>query len=220
MIAEHILKFYSDLKIPPLPKSIIAMNPYQNRDTLLLCEQFYNKYYADSDRRILMLGINPGRFGSGITGISFTDPIRLEDNCRIKNTLAKKPELSATFIYSMIEAYGGTAKFYKKYFISAVSPLGFLKNNKNANYYDDSRLQTAVTPFIVNSIERIISTVCEKNICYCIGEGENFKFLSGLNVKHGWFKKLVPLPHPRFIMQYRRKRLLEYVELYLNVLAE
>ena len=38
--------------------------------------------------------------------------------------------------------------FYANYFIGAVCPLGFMKDGKNINYYDDKKLQQAVTPFI------------------------------------------------------------------------
>ncbi len=39
--------------------------------------------------RYLILGINPGRFGGGITGIPFTDPIRLQNICGIENDFQK-----------------------------------------------------------------------------------------------------------------------------------
>jgi hypothetical protein len=58
------------------------------------------------------------------------------------------------------------------------------------------------------------------DVCYCLGEGENFKYFSRLNASHGFFKTIVPLAHPRFIMQYRRKRVWEYVETYLSRFGE
>jgi hypothetical protein len=48
-----------------------------------------------------------------------------------------------------------------------------------------------------------------------LGEGENFKFLNQLNNELEIFRKIVPLAHPRFIMQYRRKKVSEHVEDYL-----
>lgn len=39
-----------------------------------------------------ILGINPGRFGAGTTGIAFIDPIRLENECGINNSFPKKVE--------------------------------------------------------------------------------------------------------------------------------
>ena len=98
-LSEAILKFYKGLQAPRMPKGIAVMNPYQDAAVFPLVKAFYEKYYNDNKTRTLMLGINPGRFGSGTTGISFTDPIRLETVCGILNMIPKKPELSSDFIY-------------------------------------------------------------------------------------------------------------------------
>lgn len=214
-----MLAFLGQLSIDArLPKGVKAMNPYKDPYTLGLCKLFYHKFYSDTNERTLLVGINPGRFGSGTTGISFTDPIKLEKFCGIPNTLQKKPELSADFIYIMINAMGGAAQFYKRYLISAVSPLGFIRDGININYYDIPALQKAVTPFIVKSVGQMMDLGISKARCFCIGEGKNFVFLDQMNKKHGWFGEVVPLPHPRFIMQYRRKRVDEYVEIYKSAL--
>ncbi len=216
LFSERVLTFYKSLKLDvSLPKGIEYMNPYVDDYTLQLCELFYQKYYSDEKERTLLVGINPGRFGSGTTGISFTDPIKLENECGIPNTLIKKPELSADFIYAMIKAYGGPKKFYSNYFISAVSPLGFTKEGKNINYYDEPALQKTVTPFIIHSINDMIKLGISRKKCFCIGEGKNLSFLSKLNEEHQWFEEIVPLAHPRFIMQYKRKSVSKYIDDYL-----
>jgi len=214
--ANRVLHFYKGLELGiTLPKGIEYMNPYVDDYAFQLCELFYNKYYSDEKERTLLVGINPGRFGSGTTGISFTDPIKLEKECNIANTLSKKPELSADFIYAMIKAFGGPEKFYRNYFISAVSPLGFIKAGKNINYYDEPALQKAVTPFIIRSINSMVSLGISKKKCFCIGEGKNLSFLSKLNEEHQWFEEIIPLAHPRFIMQYKRKSVSKYIDDYI-----
>lgn len=214
------IEFVSNLRIDnKIPKEIEVMNPYQDTYTLELCKKFFTKYYDDEQPRTLLVGINPGRFGSGMTGVSFTDPIKLENICGIPNTFPKKPELSADFIYTMINAYGGPDKFYKKYFISAVSPLGFTKDGKNINYYDDVKLQAAITPFVIKSISQLLTIGINKEVCYCIGEGKNINYLNKLNTEHEWFDEIIPLAHPRFIMQYKRKYVDEYVKDYLQKLG-
>ncbi len=221
LFSSHILAFYKQLQLDTsLPDGISLLNPYTNAYTFSLCEQFYTKYYNDDKPRTLLLGINPGRLGSGTTGISFTDPILLEQVCGITNTLQKKAELSATFIYRVIEAFGGVHKFYDAFFISAISPLGFTKDGKNMNYYDDKKLTEAVTPFIINSITQLLKGNINRTHCYCIGEGKNLTFLTALNTEHQWFKKIIPLAHPRFIMQYKRKHVGEYISRYINLLQE
>lgn len=216
--ATKILTFLSTLETPKVPRGIAVMNPYQDPKTMKVVRQFVEKYFSDSAARTLLLGINPGRFGAGLTGIAFTDPIRLEEVCGIPNTLDKKPELSAEFIYRMIDAYGGPVPFYKKYLISAVSPLGFTRDGKNINYYDDKKLETAIRPFAIRCIQHLVDQGVNREVCYCIGEGKNHHFLHQLNEEHGWFRHIKPLPHPRFIMQYRRKHLDQYIRQYLDQL--
>jgi hypothetical protein len=207
MLSDSILTFLKELKITAkLPKGIGVLSPYDNAKTFELCRQFYRKYYNDNNRRTLLLGINPGRFGSGTTGISFTDPIKLEKYCGIKNDLVKKPELSADFIYAMSHEFGGLESFYNKYFISSVSPLGFVQNGKNINYYDVPKLEKAITPFMIQSIDQLIAMGMASEKVFCIGGDKNLKALTRLNENHQWFKEIVPLPHPRFIMQYRGKK--------------
>ncbi|HEY8935255.1 MAG TPA: uracil-DNA glycosylase family protein [Cyclobacteriaceae bacterium] len=215
--ADNVLSFNKKLKIDAaLPEGVHVLNPFKDNTTFALCSLFYKKYYDDRAERTIIFGINPGRLGGGITGVPFTDPIKLETICHISNTLSKKPELSADFIYQMIAAFGGPEIFYKKFFISAVSPLGFMKDDKNLNYYDIKELQNAIAPFIVDCIEKQLQFNVRKDICYCLGEGDNFKFITNLNKKHQFFNIIIPLPHPRFIMQYRRKKISEFIELYLE----
>lgn len=210
--ADHILTFFQQLNITtPLPNGVEVLNPYQDEQVFELCKQFYKKYYEDDHERILILGINPGRHGGGLTGIPFTDPLKLEKYCGITNSLQKKSELSADFIYTMINSYGGPVQFYEKFYFSSVSPLGFTMDGKNLNYYDIKELQVSLREFIIQSITATISFGISRSVCYCLGEGENFKFLSRLNKELQLFKKIVPLAHPRFIMQYQRKKVPEYV---------
>jgi len=212
--ADNILSFQKKLKLNiALPKGVEAMNPYREKETQQLCEIFYNKFYDDNEERFLILGINPGRFGGGLTGIPFTDPVKLE-MLGISNNFDKKKELSADFIYEMIDAYGGAEKFYKKFYFSSVSPLGFVKDEKNLNYYDVKGLPELLDDFIVKCLKVQLSWGINPHICFCLGEGENYKFIKKLNERNRFFETVVALPHPRFIMQYRRKRLNEFIQLY------
>ena len=101
----------------------------------------------------------------------------------------------------MIEAYGGVEKFYGQFYISAISPLGFIKDGKNLNYYDDKTIKQLIEPFVIDCINRQLSWGLCHDICFCIGEGENLKYLQQLNNEHKWFKAIKAVSHPRFIMQ-------------------
>jgi hypothetical protein len=220
-LSNKILDFFSSLRIPTfLPRGVQVLNPYQDPTVFRLCESFYTNYYQDALPRTLIIGINPGRFGGGLTGIPFTDPIRLEKVCGIPNKLTKKSELSSEYIYSMIDAYGGCEEFYRRFYFTSVSPLGFTKQGKNLNYYDDRKLAERLTPFIVYCLEIQLRWGIKRSIAYCLGEGENFKFLSRLNEEHHFFEKLQPLAHPRFIMQYKRKSVNKYIDQYLQLLNQ
>ena len=217
--AEQILSFYKTLSLTiQLPKGVEVMNPFQNPQAFELCEKFYHRFYDDQKTRRLMLGINPGRFGGGTTGIPFTDPVKLEKFCNIPNDLPKKVELSADFMYTMMETYGGVQAFYQNFFVSAISPLGFTQDGTNLNYYDNKELEKLVRKFIVDSIKAQLKFPINTDVCFCLGEGQNYKYLAKLNAEYSFFKEIVPLPHPRFIMQYRRKRIAEFANLYVEKL--
>ncbi|RLD45269.1 MAG: DUF4918 domain-containing protein [Bacteroidetes bacterium] len=211
--SERVMKFYDALHIEEvLPEGIEIINPYQQAEVKEVCREFYTKYYSDNNGRHLILGINPGRFGAGITGIPFTDPQKLADECGIANSFNKRSELSSEFIYFLINAMGGPAHFYKHYFIGAVSPLGFLKNGKNHNYYDSAELYRALKPFIIKNLVEQIGLGITSRKCFCLGQGKNLEYMNRLNDELGLFDEIIPLPHPRWVMQYRRKKL----DLYLS----
>ena len=183
-------------------------------------ETFLYKYFNDNSPRRILLGINPGRFGAGVTGINFTAPRQLKEFCGIDHEFKKQSELSAEFIYEMITAYGGTENFYSKFFIGSVCPLGFIKNGKNINYYDDRELLKTVEPFVIKSLKQLLDFNVDRKNCLVIGGEKNYKYLISLNERFGWFDEITPLPHPRFIMQYRRKQKLQFIQQYLQFIGK
>lgn len=218
--AEHVVAFTRALRPPEilLPEGFSWLFPYEQPETMEALTAFYLKFYADERPRTFLFGINPGRFGAGTTGVPFTDPIRLEGECGIGNSFPKKPELSSQFVWQFINAFGGAAAFCSDFYITSLSPLGFVKNGVNINYYDDRALLKAVEPFIVWNIRTQLGFGARQEAAICLGEGQNFKVFQRLNAQHGFFRDVIPLPHPRWVMQYRRKRLDEYLRLYVDVL--
>ncbi|HHB78790.1 MAG TPA: DUF4918 family protein [Saprospiraceae bacterium] len=202
-----------------LPEDIELLFPYGKKATMQAVSQFYTKFFNDRKERTFLFGINPGRFGSGITGVSFTDPYFLETTCGIPNDFDKKKELSSIFINEVIMAFGGAKAFYEKFYITAVSHLGFIKEGKNINYYDDKALQKAVLPHIIRNIQTQIQFGANRKVAFSIGKGTNYKFLTQLNKEHRFFDKIEALPHPRWVLQYRRKTKELYVDEYLNKLG-
>ena len=215
VLAESIINFYQSLEPPRLPKGIDILFPQKSEEVMKVVKTFFYKFYNDTHPRRLIFGINPGRFGAGTTGINFTAPKQLKEICGIDHCFKSQTELSAEFIYESIQAFGGIKNFYENYFITSVSPLGFVTNGLNLNYYDDKNLQQAVTPFIISSIQKQIALGFKTDFCICIGGDKNLKFFSALNKEYKFFDEIVPLPHPRFIMQYRRKQKENYIQQYL-----
>lgn len=205
-----------------LPDGINLMNPFRENDLILpVSSAFYRKYYNDDKPRHLILGINPGRFGAGVTGIPFTDTKRLQDPCGIPYTGKVTHEPSSVFVYDVIDVYGGPAAFYRDFYINSVFPLGFTISGgsgkvTNFNYYDSRELTEAIYEYSVENIGKLISLGIETDICYCFGSGKNEKFIRSLNLKFGFFGEIIALEHPRFIMQYKSKNKQEYVEKYIR----
>ncbi len=194
------------------------MNPYADERVRVYLRAFLDKFCTDTKPRGLILGINPGRFGAGITGITFTDPVALADFCGIENHLGRRRELSSVFVYDVIARLGGPAEFFARYFLSAICPLGFTRAGLNINYYDDKRLAQAVTPFIVSTLKQQIDIAGRSDVAFVLGAGKNLEFIRRLNEEHEFFERLQALDHPRFIMQYRRRRLEDYVRAYADAL--
>lgn len=218
---EHILTFLQQLDFPgPLPRAVEIMNPFKEAATWQVCTEFYRRYYHDRGTRSLILGINPGRFGGGVTGIPFTDPIRLEQDCSISNSFAKKPELSSVFVYELIHQYGGPEQFYRDFYLSSTSPLGFTRHQKNCNYYDDPKLEQDIRGFVIDCMRKQLSFPIRTRRVFVLGEGKNYRFLSALNEQIHFCDSLIGLPHPRFVMQYQLKQKSKHLSAYLRALGE
>jgi hypothetical protein len=212
---ERLLDFYRKLETPRnLPKGIEVMNPYRDAKVWQYVTEFCRRFFADNVPRTLVFGINPGRFGGGRTGVMFTDPVALESLCGIRNDLDKRRETSSQFVYDLIESMGGAQRFYGEYLLTAVSPLGFVRDGLNYNYYDDPLLLERLRPFILRTLERQLALGTCRGTAILLGSGANLKFFAALNQEHGLFRKVLALDHPRFIMQYRRKRVAEYRRAY------
>jgi hypothetical protein len=214
-IQNYIAGFNEQL--PKLSEDIQILQPYRNQEAQKLSRLFYNKYYTDQHKRFLILGINPGRHGAGITGIPFTDTKRLKEYCQIISE-SQTHEISSEFIYRMIETYGGATNFYSNFFISSVSPVGFTRNQKNYNYYDDARINLQLTDYLIHQMNRLLQLPLETDKVICLGEGKNYQYLCKLNYQFNWFKEIIPLPHPRYIMQYKRPQVKSHIDLYINIL--
>ena len=216
--ADKAIKCFLSLKSHSiLQKNIKSINPYLKPEVQSATKHFFNKYFNDSKERLFVFGINPGRFGGGLTGISFTDPVALREECGIKNNLGNKRELSSKFIYQLINEFGGANKFFSKVYLTALYPLAILRNGKNYNYYDDAALYKTLKPHIIHSVKEQLTFGARKDIAISLGK-KNAKLFIDINTEYNLFRTIRVLDHPRYIMQYKLKWLREYLDEYLSVM--
>lgn len=197
--------------------NIEIINPYNSDEVKSVVKKFFGKYYDDSNERIFIIGINPGRFGGGLTGISFTDPVALREHCGIENNLGNKKELSSKFIYSLVNKFGGTEKFFSKVFLTALYPFALTKDGKNFNYYDDKNVSKILSEDIIKNIEFQISFGARKDFAILLGK-KNADYFSTINNKYRFFREIIMVEHPRYIMQYKLKNIDYYINKYFNAI--
>ena len=209
-----------------LPAPYKLINPYSSRNkkqVLQMVQIFYQKYFNDNNKRCLILGSSPARRGSAITGVPFEDASNLQKETGISLANFHVNNAASNFLNEVIDKYGGRTKFYHNFYLNFVCPLGICKinskgNHVNCNYYENKQVEEMVTPLIISALKTQISFGIDTSVCYCIGSGQNYQELSKINKKWGFFQKIVPLEHPRFITQYHPEDEKKYLHKYLNAL--
>ena len=207
--AERLLRFLTNFPLPDaLPEGVAALSPFREPAVNDLLRRFSEKYYADNQPRIAVLGINPGRLGMGRTGVAFTDPGALTEFCGIAHDLPRqRPELSSQFVYQVVAALGGPQTFYQHFYLGSIYPLVLLNKGLNYNYYDSPALTKALWPDMQLSLcQQARELGLRTDVAVSLGR-RNGIFFNRLNEKLVLFKKIVVLDHPRYLMQYRRRDL-------------
>ena len=220
-------RFLSNVDLS-VPDEFKIINPFcgDSKDKVdQIIEIFYHKFYDDNKKRRMILGSSPARRGTAITGIPYEDAQHLQNQTGIFIDDFYVNKSSSSFLYDVIDMYGGTDKFYSDFYMNFICPLGIVKINSkgrevNCNYYEDKKLQETLYDFIIQTLKMQMEFNIDRSICYCIGSGENYEFLKKINEKYCFFDKIIPLEHPRFIMQYNSKNKEYYLNKYLNALTK
>lgn len=225
--SEKILDYcekLSNIKLDSFENYII-INPYSsNKEQIkLITTKFYNKYYNDNKNRRLILGSNPARRATAVTGIPFEDAAHIQQTTGIFIDNFYVNKSSSNFLYDVIDEYGGCEKFYSDFYMNFVFPLGIAKINSkgsesNCNYYEIKQFEKKLEKYIIDFIKEILKLDIDTSICYCIGSGKNYEYLLKINKEYNFFKTIIPLEHPRFIMQYNSKNKDLYLKKYLTAL--
>lgn len=230
LINDNIMDFYDGLGANGviLPEGFRLINPFtgeQKEKVHEVVAAFYDKYYWDSRPRKIILGSSPARRGTAVTGVPFEDASRLyiETGIALEDFYINKA--SSNFLYDVMDLYGGCEKFYSDYYMNFVCPLGIVRKTikgkeVNCNYYENKELMNSLDKFIISRLETQISWNFDRSVCLCIGSGENYQYLSRLNDSKHYFKKIIPLEHPRYIMQYNSRNKSYYIDKYLAALND
>lgn len=220
-LSDKIIAFNQSLHFSDsLPKGFRVLNPFlDNPETMEVMKRFYDKFYHDRHKRKFIIGINPSRLGAGTTGVPFTDTKRLDAVCGIKMKTATTHGVSSSFVYEVIQEYGGPKKFFGEFYINSPFPLAIVRKVKgnrevNANYYDSRGLYKAVKGYMTETLKKHIALGLETDEVYSLGI-RNAKFLEELNQETRLFGKIIALEHPRFIQQYKSKEKKYYMDKYI-----
>lgn len=227
-VADRVLQFNEQLgeTALELPPGFAVINPFsgpQKRHVREVTTAFYQRFYDDHEPRRLVLGSSPARRGTAVTGVPFVDAELLKSESGTDIDGYAISRTSSGFIDEVISRCGGRERFYATFVMSFVCPLGLVKRKAkggevNANYYENKNLLESLRSFIVDTMKRQLTFGTDTSTCYCIGSGENFKFLSKINMEERFFDKIVPLEHPRFITQYNAERKGEFLGKYVRAL--
>lgn len=203
-LVDNMLNFYNAINSSDELKqqSITVLNEFIENEKLV--REFYEKYVNNNidNIKVVMCGINPGRYGAGKTGIPFIDFNSLSE--LLQNIKRKDSERSAEFFYSIIKNYRAE-KFYSNIYVTNICSIGFEKSKKNHNYYE---LSEAIKEIIYkNFLEKMkiinpnviipLSKEVEKTLKYLKSNGElkNVLIDEGLNhpyycsIKTNWEKQ-------------------------------
>lgn len=104
----------------------------------------YIERYGATRKRVVLLGMNPGPFGMGQTGVPFGEVARVREFLGIEGTVGRpahehperpvlgfgctRSEVSGARVWGLVEARWGTAaSFFKEHYVANYCPLLFME---------------------------------------------------------------------------------------------
>lgn len=211
---KEVIEFYQKFENGVLPEGVVIHNPISTMERRIAIDAFYEKYFDDEKSRVHVIGINPSKINNTSTGVNYTDGFALLNYCGINNDFSKSRELTADFFYKVVMAAGGSEIFYKEVFPWALMPLSITKDGSYINYYDCS-VQEALKDIVEENM-RWVSKLPSRGRLVVLGKGENLKSFKNLSGTPFGYNTVLSLPHPRWIMQYNRDKVDQYIDIYLE----
>jgi len=157
-----------DLKERYLSSSIFEKEDIKILDDFLdnweNVKRFNEKYYNGNYPKTVLCGINPGKNGAGKTGVPFLDFSSLSE--LLEGVNRTDTERSAQFFYNIVKEFGAK-NFYKSFYVTNISWIGFIHNGKNVNYY---MLSEPAKRFIYEMFSYEMSIIAPTKIISLSGE--------------------------------------------------
>ncbi len=171
MIAEQLIELTRRFskKIGRLRFGGTISHVYNPLDYARLPHEEYLRRYADSEKKAVFLGMNPGPFGMAQTGVPFGEVSAVRDWVKIGAEVGKPPvenpkrpidgfncgrsEVSGRRLWGAIAAlYITPDKFFSKFFVANYCPLVFMESGGRN-----------VTPDKLSSAEReLVYGICDE----------------------------------------------------------
>ncbi|HCN83894.1 MAG TPA: hypothetical protein DIT07_09790 [Sphingobacteriaceae bacterium] len=211
-IAEDYFSFYETFKskysVILKNKNIGILSEFLDNKNHII--EFHKRYVQSNSPKVVICGINPGRFGAGKTGIPFIDFNSLSQ--MLPNIEKKEAEKSAKFFFSIVQEFG-VDTFYQKFHVTNMSWYGFyhLKTRKNINY---NNLPTEIQNLLIDKFLEEMRFI-NPDVIIPVGDIVNWELLCNPNVKSRLTAKIAPrLYHPAYRLVDKKtymKTLTEYL---------
>ena len=95
-------------------------------------KKFHAQFYKGNYPKVVLCGVNPGRNGAGKIGIPFLDFSSVSE--LLENVNRQDTERSAQFFFEIVKHFG-PERFYRSFYVTNFSWVGYIKDNNNKNYY-------------------------------------------------------------------------------------
>ena len=169
-------------------------------------DHFWDTYYSEGVPRVVVCGLNPGRLGAGQTGIPFMD---FESLGQLLPGIARRDrERSASFFFHVLSVFGAAA-FYRTFYVTNVSAVGFVRSGRNLNYPD------LPAPALAIVKQRFLEEMEEVQPTHVIALGRQVQ-----KTLRQWLPAAVDcshcLPHPAWVATYRPREKAQWIEHYLT----
>ena len=172
-----------------------------------VADAFWSTFYPGDLPREVICGLNPGRLGAGLTGVPFTDFLSLSK--LLPGIKRNDTEASAQFFFQVVQAVGAEA-FFKRFYVTNISAVGFLKAGKNLNYHDLPQGARGVVERNFNEEMQVVAPTRVIALGRHAYASVKKNLPSGVEVSY--------LAHPSWIMTYRRSEADAWVRRYIDAL--